>query len=390
MDVGTDVIEGAEPPLVGSVAGDMLDLAERVVASEFAAAVHVSDRTMQRRITEADVKVSLFPHVWRVQGAGRISAGQARVIVDAGVRLTDSADRDAFSAQLVEYAETAAVAPSRLGRVAGRLAERMLPRGVDERHREARRGRRVWVKDLPDGMAELGLLGPSVLVRGVFDRLTALGLSAEHEAAGYTDARDGRGRDETRCDVALDLLLGGAPSGHGDAEALAEIRGAVSITVPATTLMGTGDTPAELDGRTPIDTATARILAAHAPGWDRVITHPVTGAVLAVDRYRPSAALRRWLRERDQRCRFSGCGYPARDCDVDHTQDAAKGGATSAENLSELCRRHHVLKHQTPWKVEQIGGGVLAWTSPAGETYIDRPPVRNTITSAEDGHSPPF
>ena len=35
--------------------------------------------------------------------------------------------------------------------------------------------------------------------------------------------------------------------------------------------------------------------------------HPHTGATLAVDRYRPSAELRRFLRVRDERCRFPGC-----------------------------------------------------------------------------------
>lgn len=341
-------------------------------------------------MTEAESKVSLFPAVWRAQGAGRISAGQARVIVDAGLRLDVASDRDAFAAQMIVHAASAGSSPSRLGWVAKRLAERMLPRSLDERHREARKERRVWVRNLPDGMSEIGILGPSTLIGGVFDRLTALSATVAGDVVTRVETGDERGLDEIRCDIAVDLLLSGAPSGHGDATVLGEVRGAVSITVPATTLMGVDDGVAELDGRTPIDAVTARLLAAQAPGWDRVITHPITGAVLAVDRYRPSAALRRWLRERDQRCRFPGCGYPARDCDVDHTQDAARGGATTAENLSELCRRHHVLKHQTPWKVEHLDGGVLAWTSPAGEIYIDRPPAPNTITFAERDGSPPF
>lgn len=390
MSVGTDAVAAAVPALTGSEASDTLELAVRAVAAEFATALHVSDRTVQRRMGDADAKVSRFPRVWRAQGSGRISAGQARVIIDAGMRIDDATDRDEFATQLIEHAEATAVAPTRLASAARRLAERILPRSLSERHDEARKGRRVWVKDLPDGMAELGIFGPSTLLRGVFDRLTTLAVTVGGDAVTRGESVDERGLDETRCDIALDLLLSGVPSGHRDAAALGEIRGAVAITVPATTLMGVDDVPAELDGRTPIDTATARHLAADAPGWDRVITHPITGAVLAVDRYRPSAALRRWLRERDQRCRFPGCGHPARDCDVDHTQDAAKGGATSAVNLSELCRRHHVLKHQTPWKVEQLDGGVLAWTSPTGEVYVDRPPLSNTITYAESDGSPPF
>ncbi|WP_259614140.1 MULTISPECIES: HNH endonuclease signature motif containing protein [Microbacterium] len=156
------------------------------------------------------------------------------------------------------------------------------------------------------------------------------------------------------------------------------------------TLLGHGRAPAEIDGCTPIDRTTARKLAGVASGWDRILTHPVTGAVLAVDRYRPNADLRRHLRARDQRCRFPGCGYPPAECDIDHHRDAALGGETTAENLGHLCRRHHVLKHQSAWHVEARGGGLYAWTSPAGKLYIDRPPPSNTVTFAEESTDAPF
>jgi hypothetical protein len=140
--------------------------------------------------------------------------------------------------------------------------------------------------------------------------------------------------------------------------------------------------PAELDGVVPIDSDTARHLAGNATGWDRVLTHPITGGILAVDRYRPSTHLRRHLRARDTRCRFPGCGIPARKSDLDHTHAASTGGDTNDTNLATLCRRHHVLKHHTPWHVEQRQNGVLIWTSPTGRTYTDTPPPQNTVTFA--------
>jgi hypothetical protein len=33
------------------------------------------------------------------------------------------------------------------------------------------------------------------------------------------------------------------------------------------------------------------------------------------------------------------------------------------------------MKQFTAWKVRQLGGGVLEWTSPLGTTYIDTPPA---------------
>ncbi|MDP5227290.1 MULTISPECIES: HNH endonuclease signature motif containing protein [Arthrobacter] len=110
-----------------------------------------------------------------------------------------------------------------------------------------------------------------------------------------------------------------------------------------------------MTGSHPIDPDTARILAGGVSAWNRVLTDPITGAVLAVDRYRPSEDLKRLLHARDSRCRFPGCNLPANELDLDHTRDAAHGGPTTLGNLAGLCRRHHVLKHQSRWTVRQVG-----------------------------------
>ncbi|MFJ3957958.1 HNH endonuclease signature motif containing protein [Arthrobacter sp. NPDC090010] len=137
----------------------------------------------------------------------------------------------------------------------------------------------------------------------------------------------------------------------------------------------------ELNGHHVLDPESARLLAGAASGWNRVLTDPVSGDVLAVDRYRPSAALRRYLSARDGRCRFPGCCIGAAWLDVDHTEDAMHGGATTVGNLAGLCRRHHLLKHHSQWTVQQVGGGTLEWRSPTGKAYSDRPPVPATWTA---------
>jgi len=391
---------------------DASDLTLRTVAAELGAVLRVSDRTVQRRMADASITVERFPLVWAAQGTGRISAGHARVIVDAGGHLDDAEARAAYSARVLEFAEDES--PNRLRPIAARIAEQYQPRTLEERHADAREQRSVWAKDVADGMSELGLLGPTVLVHAAFDRLTEMAkadAAASKAAEGGADATgaafgpaaawhaaatsapqtaDPRTLSQRRADLALDLLLTGAPAGHDTSDGLlGAIRPHVSVTVPVTTLMGAegvDSPPAELNGRTPIDLDTARWLAGAATGWDRILTHPISGDVLAVDRYRPSAHLRRHLRARDQRCRFPGCGMPSRNSDLDHTLDAAFGGPTEEENLADLCRRHHVLKHHSPWHVEQIGGGLLEWTSPTGRVYIDKPPPQNAVTFTE---SPP-
>jgi hypothetical protein len=163
------------------------------------------------------------------------------------------------------------------------------------------------------------------------------------------------------------------------------------VTVPALSLLDRSDEPVTLEGYGPIDLETARILAARAPSFVRVLTHPETGAVLSVGRkrYKVPKDLRMWLRVRDGTCRFVGCGRRAERCDVDHTKERQHGGLTEHRNLAHLCRKHHTEKGASAgasagagvgasadaWTVVQSpdGSGVLTWTSPRGHTYETRP-----------------
>ncbi len=203
---------------------------------------------------------------------------------------------------------------------------------------------------------------------------------------------DERTIDQIRADLVADMLLTGAPAIDPTLDAtpggLGAIRATVQITVPVTTLTGVTSSGAELDGIAPVDPETARRLAGDAPGWDRVMTDPVTGMVLAVDRYHPTAAQQRFLNARDQHCRTPGCRRPARLCDHDHTHDHARGGPTDIRNLACLCKRHHALKHATDWTVRQLPGGTLEWTSPAGQSYLDHPPRRVVFVPGDDTAAP--
>ncbi|WP_311246007.1 DUF222 domain-containing protein [Microbacterium sp. WCS2018Hpa-23] len=394
---------------------DRGDHSIRTIAAEIATVQHVSDRTIERRMAAAGMLIDLFPTVWEAQGQGRISAAHSRVIVDAGSHIESPSARQAYATIMLPLAEVES--PNRLRALARRVAERFAPTTVTERHRKARAQRRVWVTDGEDGMAGLHAHAPAALIHGMFDRLSQMAHSLRDEnlrqkreakREGRDFEADDRTIDEIRADLLTDLVLSGAPTGHDTEDGLlAEITARIEVTVPVTTLMaddaspassdqmpigeGSVTPPAELDGAIPIDTDTARKLAGTATGWDRVMTHPISGRVLAVDRYRPGKHLRRHLRARDQRCRFPGCGIAARKCDLDHNHAASAGGATCETNLASFCRRHHVLKHHSPWHVEQKPGGVIEWTSPTGRTYIDTPPAPNTVTfTVSDDVRAPF
>ncbi len=81
---------------------------------------------------------------------------------------------------------------------------------------------------------------------------------------------------------------------------------------------------------------------------------------------------------------------PAVRCEVDHTVDHALGGPTAVANLAHLCQRHHTQKQFTRWKVRQLPGGVLEWTSPTGRTYTDEPlPYSPAVRFLPDDLAPP-
>jgi hypothetical protein len=137
---------------------------------------------------------------------------------------------------------------------------------------------------------------------------------------------------------------------------------------------------------------TGRRLCSHPP--DR----PGLGPPSAGRGYSPSAALDRFIRARDRRCRFPGCRARSVRCDLDHTLPWPCG-PTSAENLCALCRHHHRLSHQAPgWSLRGLPDGGLEWTTPGGETITtcplrygaddDLPPPDPLPTEPDD--PPPF
>lgn len=376
-----------------------LEMAERAVAAEIATATRASDRTVQRQLGQAVELLERFPGTFAALFDGRISLPHARVIQDEGTSLEGPEALSRYEAAVLASAEEQA--PGRVRRVAAREAERVQPEALGARYDRAVAGRCVRVTPLPDGMAELAATLPSALAHGIHDRLTRMART-HTEASGTEDWTDSpRTTDQLRADLFSELLLCGTPAAHDTPDGLlAGITARVDITVPVLTLIDGEGTPAELHGQQPIDPATAAILTGKATAWNRVLTHPISGAVLAAERYRPSEELKRLLTARDTRCRFPGCGIKARDLDLDHTHDAALGGPTEAGNLAGLCRRHHMLKHHSRWTVRQTGDGVLEWTSPAGRSYTDHPPTpaanytNGRRTARPDSHGggepPPF
>ncbi|MBT8798719.1 HNH endonuclease signature motif containing protein [Microbacterium flavum] len=423
----------------GREIGDSIPLRE--VLAELATALRVGERTVSGWLGDGAELVSTYRATLEALREGRIDERHASAIIDAGVAL-DGDVRAEYERRALDIADTA-TAPE-LRDTARIIAARLQPSIVDEGRRDALAQRQVKTYGLRDGLSRLLLDAPAALVQGVFERVTDMACALESAAPpDETEDSDDRTLDQRRADVLCDLLLTGAPAlgaksaappdetedsddrtldqrradvlcdllltgapALGAKAGLGSIRATVNVTVPLLTLAGLDSRPAVLHGHGPIDVETVRVLAAAAPVWQRVMTHPVTEEPLRLDVYRPSGRLRRLLNARDRTCRWPGCRRPAARSEADHTRAWEEGGATCASNLAILCKGHHTLKHASAWTVRHLGGGSLEFTSPTrrrhrndapavvearGDVGLRPPPWRRLLDSQYDWSDPaPF
>ncbi|MEV8239828.1 DUF222 domain-containing protein [Microbacterium testaceum] len=427
----------AEIARTGSRASREREMPIRSAALEIAVATTSHDLTVQRELDDAYTLTEQFSSTVDALESGRITLRHVQAVLETGVVIDDDETRRGWEEVVLSRAERDS--PARVRAFARELAESVQPEGMTARHARAARARGVSVRDLADGMAELSVILPATVAYGIRDRLRrqaavirasnravagdggtdelATGEPSHASSDGDPDSATGglpgdtataadratpsqadtprasldeRTLAQIGADLCADLLLTAAPTIDPTTEAtcpggLGAIRAQIQITVPVLTLLGHTDAGAAVAGRSPIDPESARHLAAHAPGWDRVLCDPVTGTVLEVDRYSPSAAQRRYLAARDQHCRAPGCRAPLTRCQLDHNHEAQHGGATTLTNLCHLCVRHHTLKTETAWSVTQEPDGTLHFRSPLGQRVTETPPPRIMFLPDSDG-----
>jgi len=111
------------------------------------------------------------------------------------------------------------------------------------------------------------------------------------------------------------------------------------------------------------------------PGLTRAVRDGVAvGAPPPTDGYRPGAALDRFIRHRDRRCRFPGCRRPVSTGELDH-RIAWPDGPTDVTNLAGLCTGDHRGKHQAPgFSYDGRPDGTLLVTTPSGITVTTEAP----------------
>ncbi|MEA5454559.1 DUF222 domain-containing protein [Sinomonas sp. JGH33] len=379
--------------------------ARALAVVEVATATAVSEHAAARQLNDAEDLCTSQRSVLAALEAGEFSEAHVRVILDAA-RTVPAEDAPHFARAALVRAVTRGGrrrTPGELRILLRRMRERVHPESIVVRKKAALSGRGVWFAPDADGMCTLEARLPAEAGLAIYNGLDTAARAARVHGATET-------LDQLRADsLAAQLLDDGTRS-------TTAFRPEIVVTIPVHTLLGgtdhaasaTGQSPgrfaAELAGYGPIDTSTARQLAALAENWQRLYIDAATGHALGVGRtaYRPPKALRRYLAHRDGTCRFPSCTRPAHRCEPDHTTEWQDGGTTDPHNLALLCPRHHALKSIGAWTYTNSDHGSLHWRSPLGRAHRTEPTQHSTPAQSlaatpksvqrltEDDRPPPF
>jgi hypothetical protein len=369
----------------------------RGAASVVSAELRLSPSAAVARTTLAVELVQELPATLAELAGGRIDGYRARMIAEQTRPLAQTPQlRRDVEAGLLRRAPRQTATQLRAAAVKAVLAAD--PAGAEQRHQRARAGRYLSPPGPePDGMASLPNRLPAEDAAALY---TAIDAAARQQQKASPD--DKRTLDQLRADVLAGLAWSALRVGHLGCchpacghlnQPLGARRGravTVNVTVAYTTLIGVHDQPAHLEGYGPITAAVARRIAAHGT-WRRLLTDPVSGAVLDVgrQRYTPPPDLADHVIVRDRSCRFPTCTRPAAGCDLDHTTPFEHGGTTSAANLGPLHRGHHNDKTHHRWRLDQPEPGQFIWTAPTGHRYDVDPEIVGLLAQPPPGGEDP-
>ncbi|HSP52103.1 MAG TPA: DUF222 domain-containing protein [Cryobacterium sp.] len=360
-DAARDPEKIAQVAHVPQARWDAAMIAEREFVTELACTLRLPVRSAETLIAESRTLLHELPATRAALQDGSITYRHAQAIMNQAWSLPADA-LAGFEQALLRSAPHLTV--SNLKHRARVMRERLHPESITARHQKSVADRKVIFEPEADGMASLTWYDSAEKVKAGYDRLTVMGISLQGPGEHRT-------LTQLRADVFEDLILDGVTAaGVGKG-----VRGTVHVTVPVMTLLGHSEEPGHLEGYGPIDPDTAREIAARAPSFIRILTHPETGVVLSVGRtrYKVPKDLRRYLRVRDETCRWPGCRRAATHSDLDHTLDWQFDGITAHDNLAHLCPADHALKSETRWSYVLLPDGTLKWTSPTGRTFLSEP-----------------
>lgn len=306
-----------------------------------------------RRYARVAAALAHLPHLRASFGAGEVSLDQLAPICSIARPENDEALAQQLPAWSAAEAETVA-----------RRAKAVPPKDDAEAHarRYLRLSRSGQCMRISGQLA--GLDGETV--KSALERI-AESYGKDPETGTYE-------RYDARMADALTDLAGGNIAADSDPD-----RADVIIHVEPDVLAGEEDGPVETGSGGEVSADAARRAACDSR-VQRWVRNPRTGT-MDVGRTTRSIPphLSRYLRQRDQTCRFPGCTQ-TRLVAGHHIWHWSKGGPTNRANLCSLCRRHHRLVHEGGWSVEGDAEDTVTFVSPDGRRLSSRrAPLRHEI-----------
>ncbi len=400
--------------VLAALAGDTpsgVYLDEVHLEHEIALARRTSRYAAGKSIQVARALSTAFPTFRTALHTGQITVSHCSVLVE---RTQDVTDPDALTRiERLALPKASRLTPGEFGREVRALVVRV-DRDSVARHTRAHASRRVWTRELDDGMSYLGLVHDTTLIQSVRDALTADALEHRHThrtttgdtadtadsapdatatAARHAEAdhdqvdvvgplrldRDWEFErlDALRADAMVARLLGQTDSdGTLTYTPREHTTLRLDLVLDLPTLRGEVDHPCLLDG-TPLPAEVGRELAGLARAWRRLVTDPRTGHLLdkGRTRYLPDG-LRDFVLTRDGGCRSPGCTTrDPRRLQLDHATPFPDGPSDTA-NTGALCTTCHQLKTQRHATLENSApDGSATWTTRWGQ-HIHIPPRR--------------
>ncbi|HEY5136630.1 MAG TPA: DUF222 domain-containing protein, partial [Candidatus Nanopelagicales bacterium] len=198
------------------------------------------------------------------------------------------------------------------GEFAGEVATTIarLDRDAAARLKRARATRRVWARQLEDGMGYLGLTHDWSTIQAIHDAGSADGRCLQVQRGGTGAVADGvedATADACRADALAARVLGQVHDDGSVSWDRDNVAVTVNVVIDLATLRGESDQIAILDGQ-PVPGQIGREIAQFATWWRRLVTDPVDGHLLDYGRttYLPDK-LRRFVLARDGACRTHYC-----------------------------------------------------------------------------------
>jgi len=397
----------------------------RVASMRHAAVVAmVGERSSEAHLPEvaAEHEISVARRTSRYAAGRAIEVARALATTFPGfaAALRDGEVADAHCSILVE--RTRVVADERVlaeierrvlpkarrltpGEFAGEVAKTIarLDRDAAARVKKARATRRVWGRQLEDGMGYLGLTHDWSTIQAISDAVSTDGRCLQVARGGSGSVAEGNedaAADACRADAMAARILGTVQADGSVLYDRENVAVTVNVVMDLPTLRGEADQIALVDGQ-PVPGEVGREVAQFATWWRRLVTDPVDGHLLDYGRttYLPEK-LRRFVLARDGVCRAPGCTTKAVSrLQMDHVHEFPEGPST-AENCGAVCTTCHQMKTTGFTDItDSHADGSCTWITAWGQSIHvpprsvlpiepDPPPVEPAPPTPED--PPPF